>query len=31
VKQYARTVGLPQVAPHDLRRSCAKLCHLNPA
>ena len=26
VKQYARKLGLPQVAPHDLRRSCAKLC-----
>ena len=27
VKQYARKLGLIQVAPHDLRRSCAKLCH----
>ena len=27
VKQYARNLGLPHVAPHDLRRSCAKLCH----
>ena len=27
VKQYARAVGLSQMAPHDLRRSCAKLCH----
>ena len=27
VKQYAKAVGLTQVAPHDLRRSCAKLCH----
>ena len=27
VKQYARKLGLPHVAPHDLRRSCAKLCH----
>jgi len=27
VKQYARKLGLAQVAPHDLRRSCAKLCH----
>lgn len=27
VKQYAREVGLAQLAPHDLRRSCAKLCH----
>jgi len=27
VKQYAKAVGFAQVAPHDLRRSCAKLCH----
>jgi hypothetical protein len=27
VKQYARKIGLTQLAPHDLRRSCAKLCH----
>ncbi len=27
VKQYAGKLGLPHVAPHDLRRSCAKLCH----
>ncbi|HWS97181.1 MAG TPA: tyrosine-type recombinase/integrase [Candidatus Methylomirabilis sp.] len=27
VKQYARKLGIAQVAPHDLRRSCAKLCH----
>ena len=27
VKQHARKLGLAQVAPHDLRRSCAKLCH----
>ena len=27
VKQYARILGFAQVAPHDLRRSCAKLCH----
>lgn len=27
VKQYARKLGLTQLAPHDLRRSCAKLCH----
>jgi site-specific recombinase XerD len=29
VKQYARKLGLAQVAPHDLRRSCAKLCHVS--
>jgi integrase len=27
VKEYAKKIGLTQVAPHDLRRSCAKLCH----
>lgn len=27
VKEYARRVGIAQLAPHDLRRSCAKLCH----
>jgi len=28
VKDYAATLGLPQLAPHDLRRSCARLCHV---
>ncbi len=27
VKQYARKLGMPKLAPHDLRRSGAKLCH----
>jgi site-specific recombinase XerD len=27
VKQYAKEFGVTQFAPHDLRRSCAKLCH----
>lgn len=27
VKHYAKKLGLFQLAPHDLRRSCAKLCH----
>jgi integrase len=27
VKQYAGRLGFRGVAPHDLRRSCAKLCH----
>jgi site-specific recombinase XerD len=27
VKQYAAQLGLTDLAPHDLRRSCAKLCH----
>jgi hypothetical protein len=31
VKQYARKLGLAQVAPYDLRRSGAKLCHASDA
>jgi integrase len=27
VKQYAAELGFTGLAPHDLRRSCAKLCH----
>ena len=27
VKQYAGRVGIVKLAPHDLRRSCARLCH----
>jgi integrase len=27
VKHYAKELGIPQLAPHDLRRSCAKLCY----
>ena len=27
VKNYAAKLGLLNLAPHDLRRSCAKLCH----
>jgi len=27
VKQYAAKLGLARIAPHDLRRSCARLCH----
>ncbi len=26
-KEDAARLGLPKVAPHDLRRSCARLCH----
>ena len=29
VKQFAAKLGVPKVAPHDLRRSCARLCHLD--
>lgn len=27
VRQYAATTGLGKLAPHDLRRTCARLCH----
>jgi site-specific recombinase XerD len=27
VRQYARTAGIERLAPHDLRRTCARLCH----
>jgi len=27
VKQYAGEIGNAKLAPHDLRRSCARLCH----
>ena len=27
VKTYATKWGIPKLAPHDLRRSCARLCH----
>jgi site-specific recombinase XerD len=27
VKQYAANLGLARIAPHDLHRSCARLCH----
>lgn len=27
VKQYAQLLGISKLAPHDLRRSCARLCH----
>jgi integrase len=26
LQRYADGVGLPGIAPHDLRRTCAKLC-----
>ena len=29
VRQCRRRVGLEHIAPHDLRRTCAKLCHSN--
>jgi integrase len=28
VKDHAAKLGLPQLAPHDLRRTCARLCHV---
>ena len=27
VRQYARRAGIEKLAPHDLRRTCARLCH----
>src|SRR5438477_8499900 len=27
VKESAKTVGIAKLAPHDLRRTCARLCH----
>jgi site-specific recombinase XerD len=28
VKEYADKLNLAKLAPHDLRRSCARLCYL---
>jgi integrase len=28
VKRAAETAGIDKLAPHDLRRTCARLCHL---
>jgi site-specific recombinase XerD len=28
VKEAAQAAGIEQLAPHDLRRTCARLCHL---
>ena len=27
VRQFARIAGISELAPHDLRRTCARLCH----
>ena len=27
VKEFAKKIGVPKQAPHDLRRTCARLCH----
>jgi site-specific recombinase XerD len=27
VKTHAKKVEMPKLAPHDLRRSCARFCH----
>ncbi len=27
VREYARAAGIATLAPHDPRRSCARLCH----
>jgi integrase len=26
LREYAAEIGIPSLAPHDLRRTCAKLC-----
>ena len=31
VKESAKTVGIARLAPHDLRRTCARLCHASGA
>ncbi len=28
VEKYAAKLGIAKLAPHDLRRSCARLCHV---
>ena len=28
IKEYAANLGVSKLAPHDLRRSCARLCHV---
>jgi site-specific recombinase XerD len=28
VREYARKAGIVRLAPHDLRRTCARLCHM---
>jgi len=28
VKNFAKSVGIEKIAPHDLRRTCARLCHV---
>ena len=28
VRDFAKSVGIEKIAPHDLRRSCARLCHV---
>jgi len=27
VTRYAKQIGIEHLAPHDLRRTCARLCH----
>src|ERR1700722_1947390 len=28
VRNFAKTIGIEKIAPHDLRRTCARLCHV---
>lgn len=27
MKEFANKIGIAKLAPHDLRRTCARLCH----
>ena len=29
VKNFAKNVGIEKIAPHDLRRTCDRLCHVS--
>jgi site-specific recombinase XerD len=29
VKESAKSIGVAKLAPHDLRRACARLCHVS--
>ena len=28
VRTFAKSLGIDKIAPHDLRRTCARLCHV---
>jgi len=29
VRNFAKSIGIEKIAPHDLRRTCARLCHVS--